>query len=185
MSTEIIVAVVASIASLVVALVSLVTALVTGRQSSRSAEQLEVLKHTLAAKQKRADQTMTALLAGIQAIQHVKDEVQIILDAPPSALDADIAIERVRASREAVFSCFEANDGILDESERDAFHGAKSDTLKIENAVAMGLQGKSDASALTDQDRRQLRELRGKLTDAQQVLRDQRVSMMSEALKHD
>ncbi len=192
MNTDITVAILTAIASLFVAIVSLVAALANGRQTARYVERLEVLKNTFAEKQnqdevrrKYLDEMMKSLQESIQAIQRVKDDVQLVGNALPSSLDADVAIARIRAGREAIFACYEVNLSCLDEEDERALHRAKNAAVTIEGIVSAGLHGKTDAHDLSSDDRVKLMTLRGNLTETQQLLRDSRMSRLVEAIKHD
>src|ERR1044071_2033365 len=86
MSTELIIAIVASGTSLLVAITTLIISIISNRHSARSMKELEIIKHEFshtrenkAIANAHVDESLTALQNAIQSIQLVKDEIQLIL----------------------------------------------------------------------------------------------------------
>lgn len=181
MSTEMIVALLASGTSLVVAIVGLVAAVITNRQAARSEMSIESLKFEISHKKAKEamrnaeiEQALEALHLAIQSIQHLKDEVQLILSAVDSSLDTATAIDRVDKARQALFICHEQQMTRLNKDEEDAFHKAKNLSLTVEQLLREGLSGQENASALAEDRRERLTNLRNEFTELQNVLRDSR-----------
>jgi hypothetical protein len=185
MSTELALALVASVTSLLVALTGLVTSIIARRQAERSEEKMETLRFEFARKEAvwalgeaQSAESLESLQSAIQAIQRVKDEVQLILAAVETSLDTETAIERLSLARADLFACYEKELAKFDDSESKACHQAKNRTLGIENFLRECLNQKSHASQLSGDERRRLLEFRDDLTDCQQRLRDSRADRL-------
>jgi hypothetical protein len=192
LSTELIIAITASITSLVVAIISLIASIISNRQTSHSGQQIEILKHKLVQQQTKEqiadmqlNENIKSLQKSIQAIQHVKDVIQVILSAVKSSLDSESAIAEITASREALFSCYEENLANLDESEEKVFHRVKNFSLDVEHVIVHGLHNKQSASNLSKQDKQRLSDLRNLLTDGQQLLRDSLTNRISKRIGYE
>ncbi len=179
MSTEISIAIIASVASLAVAIVSLLTAIISVRQNAHTNKEIEILRDKFTRRHSKEEfsdtylnEALRALQESIKVIQRFKDEIQIILSATENSLDSDIAISRIEAAREEMFSTFEKNLPNLNEQEARAFHRSKNCALAVENYLRKTLEKKLNVSAMTKESYRRLIELRGQLTDSQQLLRD-------------
>jgi hypothetical protein len=188
---ELTLAIIASVTSLVVAITSLFTALLSSRQSARSAQMLEKLRNDIAHKRltddmrdARLNDNLKALRANIEAIQQVKDEIQLVLSAVESSLDTQSAIGYVRTAREALFDRYEASLADLSDAEAKACHRAKNVSLAVENTLLSGLHECANASGLSDPCRQRLLELRAQLTDVQHILRDIRSDKLAKRLSN-
>lgn len=185
MDIEVIIAIIASITALVVAVVGLVTAIINNKHSARTAKSIEELRFEFSQTQARdtlsnthLDEVLGALVSAIQAIQLVKDEIQMILSAPEDSLDASSAIHRIERAREKIFACYEEKGAILSEWETVMVHRAKNISLSVEYHMKEGLRNKDSASLLPEGKYRKIFELRAELTDIQQSLRDSRTDRL-------
>jgi len=189
MSTELTIAIIASIASLAVAIVSLLTAIISARQTTNANLKLESLRDSIQRKHAQEEfsdiylnASLSALNESIQVIQCFKDCIQVILSATKSSLDSDLAIASITTSREEMFSSYEKNLPNLTEQEAKVFHQAKNKALILENLLRKDLDEKPYASEMTDEVRRRIIELRGLLTDSQQLLRDSRSDKLAKRM---
>jgi hypothetical protein len=181
-SAEVMVAIAASITSVLVAVVSLVASIINNRQNATTVKSIGQLKYEIARKSSRdaASDAQTAEIAkamqqAIQLIQKYKDEIQLILAAFETSLGAKIALKRITAAREQLFTTYEELSAVLEEDEARALHDAKNISLAVENHLRKAFQGKTQASELNTDERQQLMLYRNNLTDVQQVLRDSRI----------
>lgn len=186
MSVEVAVALVAAVASLVVALVSLGTAMLTNRQSARTAESIETMKHAFSGKDKAASiadedlaKAMESLRAGLEAIQHVRDELQLILSSSGESLYTSIALKRFAVAREEMSKAYEGHFMNLDEAERTAFHKAKNATLAAERALTEGLGSRAYVSELDETAQSKCETMRAELADLQRILLDSKVNRLA------
>jgi hypothetical protein len=184
-STELIVAIAASVASVVVAIVSLIASIISNRQNANAAKAIEQLKYEMTRKTSRdaVSDTHTvevakALQRAIQSVQKYKDEIQLILSAFESSLSAKIALKRITTAREQLFVVYEELSAVLEADEARALHTAKNISLAVENHLRRAFQQKPQASELTDEERQLLIQYRNNLTDVQQVLRDSRIDVV-------
>src|SRR5689334_19315226 len=159
MTTEVLIAIIASAASLLVAFVSLISSIITSRQSSRSTEIVESLRFRLE-KRKSTEvmgdeylkQNIKSLDVLIQAIQQMKDIVQLILNATDSSLDSKSAQKSISEAREQLFKSYQEQSPNLDESGNKGAHEAKNIALRIETRLFESLKGASFVSELSDKD---------------------------------
>ena len=189
MSIEATLALIASITSLAVAAIGLVSSIITRRQTARADEKIETLRFEFSRKEaawalgdEQLTQSLESLRLAIQAIQRVKDELQLILAARETSLDSDTALERLNVARTELFACYETELACLDDVEAKACHQAKNLSLIIEHNLRECLSGKSQASQLSGEDRQRLQEFRSDLTDCQQRLRDCRTNRLIERM---
>jgi hypothetical protein len=126
-----------------------------------------------------------ALQLGIETIQRVKDEVQLILSAIKSSLDSTTAQERITNAREKLFLDYEEQMPLMNDSEKVIFHQSKSIALQIEQLIKSHLSEHPDASCLSDETKRNLLNLRDNLTEKQNLLRDYRSNRIAERLSHE
>lgn len=161
------------IVSLITSFTSLGIALITWFGSRRSTKLIEMLKLEI----KLLGEKIESLDAMIESIQKLKDDMQIILDSPDKAYDADSARQHITLDREYIFKCYERNLPNLDEKDAINSHNAKNKALVIENLIAEDLRTKKYVSELSPQQRNALKELRNNLTDIQNMLRDSKTSI--------
>ena len=179
MSSEVNVAIVAAIVSLVVAIVSFITAIFTNRQSAKAEKNLEELKFTLSRSQAREqmrDNTFTDMMAGLraglQAIQRVKDEIQLILSAVGNSMSVEVALGRFGESRTKMLEVYEQQHMNLTEEHSEILHKAKNVVVTMESTLHRALSQHTLASELDDESRRQLLAYRDQLSSLQHELRD-------------
>ncbi len=179
MNSEVGIAMIAAIVSLVVASVSFIAAVFTNRQSAKAAKNLEELKFALSRSQAREqmrDNTftdmMTGLKAGLQVIQRVKDEIQLILSAVGNSMSAEVALGRFGESRTRMLEVYAQQHMNLAEENREILHQAKNVVVTMESTLQRGLSQRALASELDDESRRQLLALRDQLSGLQHGLRD-------------
>jgi hypothetical protein len=185
MSTELALAIIASVTSLLVALTGFINSIIARRQAERSEEKMETLRFEFARKETawalgdaQLVASLESLQSAIQAIQRVKDEIQLILAAIESSLDSETAIERLSSARADLFDCYEKDLAKFDDPESKACHQAKNRALDMERFLIECLAEKSYASQLSGDERRCLLEFRNDLTDCQQRLRDSRADRL-------
>ena len=179
MSSEVGVALFAAIVSLVVASMSFITAIFTNRQSAKAEKNLEELKFTLSRSQAREqmrDNTFTDMMAGLraglQAIQRVKDEIQLILSAVGESMSAEVALGRFGESRTKMLEAYEQQHMNLTEENSEILHKAKNVVVTMESTLQRALRQHTLASELDDESRRQLLAYRDQLSSLQHELRD-------------
>ena len=174
MSGELSVAIIAAIVSLVVASVSFITAILTNRQSAKAEKHLEELKFTLSRSQAREqmrDNTfadmMAGLKAGLQAIQRVKDEIQLILSAVGNSMSAEVALGRLGESRTTMLEVYEQQHMNLTAENSEILHKAKNVVVTMESTLQRALSHHTLASELDDESRSQLLAYRDQLSSLQ------------------
>jgi hypothetical protein len=179
------IALISSVASLLVAMVSLLTAILTNRNSSRTAESLERLKHSLARSSRTLEvsdsevvASLEALKIAMQAIQRMKDEIQLILNAYGNSLNTKEALERIEAARQNLFKIHEEKHPFLSENEALVLHRAKNTALKLSQYLTDDLQKKKYASDINNDTKEAALGLRTDLTEAQNLLRDYRTERL-------
>lgn len=187
MSKELIIALAASVTSLIVAVISLISTVINNRHATNSTKELEILKKELARQTIRDNlqdsqlsNSIQSLKDAIQAIQMLKDELQLILQATESSLDTPSAVDYIRSARNNLFKCFESNLGNLGQLESKVFHKSKAIAIEIETIIVNGLKYHENASLLSTEDRKSLVEHRLALTEVQQMLRDCRDNLFCE-----
>jgi hypothetical protein len=192
MSDEVTLAMMAAITSLVVALIGLVTSIITNRHSARSDKTIESMKFEFSRLMARdsfsdahLEDTLKALQSAIRTIQVVKDEIQLILSATGTSLDATSAISRIESAREKMFSCFEDAAPTLSEWESRAVHRAKNLSLIAATYIKNDLQEQTAASSLSAERHQQLMQVRSELSEMQQILRDSRMDRMFRRIGND
>jgi len=185
MDTKLISALVAAAAAVFVAVISLVTAILTSRQSAKTARSIELLKQSLSNDLKTSEfadatliSSLDALKQGMQAIQILKDEIQLILAAVKGSLTSREAFRRIEKARDSLLIAFQAGHPHLGNRETYAFHSLKELAIKICNIIKSDLHNKENVSELSDDARHELLELRGRLTDVQNILRDARTDRL-------
>jgi sulfur transfer complex TusBCD TusB component (DsrH family) len=190
MSNEMIIVLIASGTSLLVAVVGLVTSLATNRQSTRSEKSIEAMKFEFSrilSRDEIADaqfsSAVEALQLSIQAIQHVKDEILLILSAISSSLDTKSAIEHLVDSRKKLFARHEEFMAILNTEEEKLLHQAKNVSLAVEQVVLEGIQNEIYVSALPQESKQMLLTLRNELSELQHLLRDSRSDRVLQRIK--
>lgn len=186
------IAILASITSLIVAVISLIATITTVKQSSRSAKDLEKLRHdysqadaSLLFRDERLKDSLGSLNIALQSIQRMKDEIQLILSAFENSLDTNTALKRVIAARENLFDSYQESMAKMDSVESQQFHRAKNQAIDIENFLRSSLAGKEYVSLLRPQDKTVLREYRNELSDIQYTLRDRRSERLIQRKQHD
>lgn len=191
MSTELVLALVASGTSLVVAVVGLIASFITIRQTTRADRDIEALKHVLSRKlasDALADgefsQSTKALQLAIQAVQLVKDEIAIALSEIAVRLDKDATLKRVGAARQGLFECHEQSMAFLSAQEERILHQAKNTALAVERLVEEELLQNEIGSGISPGGIEQLVELRLQLSDFQQILRDHRSDRLFRRFGH-
>jgi CheY-like chemotaxis protein len=182
MSTEVVVALIASGVSLIVSVLS-------SRHSARSGKEIERLKHGLSRDTTRESifdaqqaESLKALELSIKAIQRVKDEVQVILSATEVGSDYKSLMDGMRVAREQMFACYEEHMATLDRKEGKIVHSAKNISLHIEAYLKRSLPPQADVIFLSGEQRGQLLAFRDSLTDLQGVLRDSRMDRLMRRL---
>lgn len=185
METKVTIALIAAAASLLVALISAVTALITNRASSRTAQSVEYLRQSFANENRKAEISNTEMIASLeslrlamQALQRIKDEIQLITQARGSSLDAAEALARIRSATLEMLEVNQKHHPNLDPLEAIVLHRAKNISIVIEQVLLEGLGGKRYASELDDERYRALLQHRTALTDAQNLLRDHRTDRL-------
>jgi hypothetical protein len=179
MSSEVGVALFAATVSLVVASMSFITAIFTNRQSAKAEKNLEELKFTLSRSQAREqmrDNTFTDMMAGLkaglQAIQRVKDEIQLILSAVGNSMSVEVALGRFGESRTQMLEVYEQQHVNLTAENSEILHQAKNVVVTMESTLQRALSQHTLASELDDESRRQLLAYRDQLSSLQHELRD-------------
>ena len=189
MSPEIIIAVIASLTSLLVGVTTLIIAVLNNRHSTRSLLELEKLKNEFSrasVHEGKSDIHVTeylqALHGAIQAIQKVKDETQIALQAFEMGQDIDLALREIIAARERMFACYEQHLAVLSKHEANLLHDAKNISLLIEKHLRILTSRKDVLPELSNENKEKLAELRARLTDVQQGFRDGRAELILKRL---
>lgn len=166
-------------ASLIVAILSAVTALVNGKLSSKTAQSVELLKHTLALEVSKAELSNNEMIAALdslrssmQAIQRVKDEIQLIANATGPSLEPKEALSRVETAVSEVLETYQKKHPYLEQDEASVLHHAKNTAFRIQQVLINALHGKSYVSELDAPIIKTLLELRADLTESQHLLRD-------------
>jgi len=185
MTFEITIAIVTAGIALGAAAAGLIVALVVHRQSTRTAQQVEALRQQLTRPPAHAiaddpylKQGILALDALIQAIQRVKDLVQLVLNAFDTSLDSKSALASMTEARQHLFECYETQLPNLQQGEARGAHRAKNTALTIEMTLRQNLTGHYYVSDLAEAQKQALQALRDDLTDAQNLLRDSRTAML-------
>jgi hypothetical protein len=170
-------------ASCLAALIAIINALITSQLTKRSTKEIEALKFefsTALSREKLKDEYLTkalvSLQGAIQAIQFLKDEIQLTLSAPDGSLDADVAIKRLETARQRMLESYESQCAELDKSECDKFHKAKNMAITIVNLVGNGLGTDGSLAKISDGTRQSLNSIRNQLTEIQNQLRDSRAN---------
>jgi len=185
MNNEILIAIITSGVSLLVSAGSLVASVIISRQSAHSAEIVESLRFRLE-KRKSTEvmgdeylkQNIKSLDVLIQAIQQMKDIVQLILNAGGSNMDSESAKKSISKARQLLFKSYEEQLPNLDEGSNKGAHQAKDIALRIETSLFESLKRTSFVSELSDKDKQALLELRNDLTNAQNLLRDSKATLL-------
>jgi hypothetical protein len=185
METKIIIALIAGGFSLLVAIISLITSIITGRHSGKIARDIELMKQSFAQQvstkaitDAALQESLEALKIALQKIQQLKDEIQIILSAIGSSLDAKAAMNAISNARKDLFEVYEEKIANFNEAESKACHQAKNISLAVEEFLLHSLSSKENASDLIDEERIRLTALRNELTEIQQLLRDSRTDRL-------
>jgi len=185
METKILITLITAGSALIVALISLFTSLITNRQSLKSSYNLEVMKQsfekssfTRSIIDNEMKCSLESLKLALQAIQQVKDEIQLIISAVGSSLSSDIAQKRIKSARENLFNTYEKHHPYLNDIEKDTFHKTKDIGLSIEEMLMRSLQSKRFASDIPNNILTILIQFRHDLTDLQQSLRDSRIERL-------
>ena len=181
METKVLLAIIAGVFSLLVALISLASSIISNRSTIRTTKALEQLKHSLAYQTRATEiadnellSTLDVLMAAMQAIQKTKDETLLILNAFSDSLFVKDALSLIQDARKGLFAAYEKDHGRLSPTEQLSFHAAKNTALNIENALIADLKSKEYASQMSKETELKLSELRNRLTECQQLLRDSR-----------
>lgn len=185
MDTKVTIALIAAAGSLLVALVSLLTAFVTNRIVSRTAESLERLKYSLDRSNRTLElvdselkSSLEALRLAMQAIQRLKDEIQLTINAYGTSLDSMEASERIEAARQQLFQVYEEMHPRLNEHEAMALHRAKNVALSVSQRLTDELRRKKFASEIDSIISENALLIRTELTEAQNLLRDSRTERL-------
>jgi hypothetical protein len=189
MTTDLSLALIAAITSLIIAFISLLTAIITNRQSARSSQMVETMKHSFSRQSttesindKEFTGAQESLKAALQAIQHLKDELQLVIMATGEGLSKDVAIKRISSSRQEIFEVYEKHYMTLNEAERKAFHTAKNIAHKIESSLTQDLTSYNYASEMSPTMHAYSVSLRNELGDLQQILIGSRLNRLVERL---
>lgn len=190
MSSEILIAIIMAVASLLVAVVSLITSLMSNRQNARQLKELETLRFELANKQaaqKISDdyllKDLEAVDAIIQAIQRLKDMLQLVLNARGENLDSVSTLEDITKIRQHIFERYEASLPGLKDSDARCAHRAKNQALVIETKLREYLHKTSYVSELSEKQKQAILDLRNSLTDSQDQLRDGKMTKLFQRLE--
>lgn len=185
MSTEILAAIIASVASILVALATLIISMVSNKHSARSMREIEELKFSLARStsnkgisDSHLDESLRGLQIAIQSIQLVKDELQLLSVTLKRDEDCRNTIERITTAREKMFLCYEEQLPVLESVDAALLHDAKNISLSIENLARQCLSHKRRVAWLSTKAGQELIALRARLTEIQQSLRDNRAELI-------
>jgi hypothetical protein len=185
MDIGILIALASGITSLLVALISLLTAFLSSRATSRTAESLERLKYSLSSSTRASELTraeslrsLESLKLAMEAIQVVKDEVQLAVYAYEDSLQAKEMADRLEAARQNLFKVYEEMHPILSEREATVLHTAKNSGFWACQTLGMELKKVKYASDINDTIRQESLQRRSELTDAQNLLRDFRTERL-------
>ena len=139
---KIIIALVAGVPSFLVAVIGLLASRYATKRSSQTTLELEALKqsiHETSQAQEIADIELRDFLDGckkaMQAIQNLKDEIQLILSSLEDSLDAPEAIDRVQRVRDHLIDVHGAIHPVLGEQEA-ALHRAKTAAIEVYNLLS-------------------------------------------------
>jgi hypothetical protein len=167
MDIKIWIALLTAVVSIFVAVISLVTAWLTSRSSAKSAQTLEELRHSLQQSSEarrisdeQLSKSLDSIRASMQALQIMKDEIQLVLASTTDSFAPGEAAERLGRARDNLFRIYQEHHPNLTADEGKAVHAAKSALTEIDRHVG------EDGFDVT------LKETRHRLTDAQNVLRD-------------
>lgn len=103
METKVLLALIAGGFSILVALISLITTLFVSQHAYKNNQQLEEFKQSLELKNDELKKSINALNIALQTIQHMKNQVQLILSSVASSLDTKTANEIVSLARQGLF----------------------------------------------------------------------------------
>lgn len=189
MTNEVTIAYITAIASFFVAIVSLIGVLISNYQSKNSQKQIESLKYEL--ENRRTDQLLAndiltdsikSLDVLIYMVQRVKDVIQLIINSKDLSMDKESAKALITKVREDIFSSYELQLSRLDETEKEDAHNAKNITFIAEQRIYAILAKDEKLVKLTSKERLELSEIRNRLTDAQDRLRDSKTTKLLERL---
>lgn len=185
MDNTLIVAVIAATGAAVGAIISLTSAVLTNRLSNKAASSVELLKQHFSASTKTNEivdralaESLDALRQGMQVIQNMKDEIQLVLSSVEGSLSSSEALSRMTKARDLLLSTFQATHPSFSDAETKALHRAKGLAIELCRDVQVDLRGKENASALSDTARMMLIDLRARLTEEQNMLRDSRTDRL-------
>lgn len=186
MEADVQVALIAAGASMVVAIVSLVATLISSLSTNKTARALEKMKLDYA-REARGDEIdddefvkcLDALLDALESIQHMKDDMVTIKEAVGDSLSAEEAMTIIAAARDRVLGCHAEGHGRLSGPERRAYHIAKGTAVQIERVFRLALTDCQHASELPEVSRGEIKDLRDRLSEYQQVLRDSRMDRLA------
>ena len=189
MSTELILALIASSTSVLIAIISFIVSIVSNRQSTRSAKEIEKLKYDFsrasaleALNDSQLGESLKALQLAIKSIQRVKDEIQVILSAIETPTETKPLMEGIRSAREQMFACYEEQMATLDNDDARIVHKAKNTSLQVEALIKRSLPANAELITLSEELRESLLTLRMNLTELQQSLRDSRTDKLMRRL---
>lgn len=179
---KILIAIVTGLFTLIVAIIALITSIINSRNANKMANKLEEIKQSYALSYKTLEITDTHLLESlsslkesINAIQALKDEILIVISSIETSLFAEEAIRRIKAARENIFKVFQEHNANLDKMEHKAFHLAKGIALNIDKIISKELKDKHYASQMSPIVMESISDIRLKLTECQNILRDSRM----------
>lgn len=192
MSTEVMIALIASVTSVVVAVVSLITAVISNRHAKETAKELEGLKVTLQRRAARDElarvqhsKELDALSKAIRSVQQIKDTLQVILTSSGTSMAAKHALQYIAESRRLVTEAYEEILSDLDQESAAAAHKAKNWAVEVESILQQELGGNPYVSSLSPLKRRALQAIRRELSDLQHVLRDLRLERLNTGVSYE
>lgn len=120
----------------------------------------------------------------IQDIQILKDRIQIILNSKSDNLSSKSALDMIRESREKIFINYEAILSLYEKHEIPYLHKTKDLSLYIENKLKIEI-GNLDYVSLNPLLYKDFSEIRNKLSEIQDLIRDTKSSLIFEFTKEN
>ncbi len=113
----------------------------------------------------------------IKTIQIFKDFLLTVTKSIKDSLDSELVLDNLRKIRENTFKYYEDNSHYLEKESREAAHTSKNEMLVFENKLIELLKDREYVN-LSDPEKGIIEKARIRVTDFQEILRDQRVKAL-------
>lgn len=193
------IALITSLVSIIVALISFISSYINSRKVVDANREMELLKFKMEEKMELLKFKMEekkelrkifneslreryiAIGDHIKQIQSFKDSLVLLDNTIINAYDSDTALNLIEKCRIDLFECFIKGVEYLDTNSHSAAHKAKNECLSIQNMVITILDNKEFVN-LSISEKDHIRIYREKLTEYQDILRDNRVKLLEEII---